>query len=111
VSFQVDPAAIRVYAAEFIGHADDAHAMHDYIAEHTGLGWHGQGLFSLLQTAHERFAGEVINTLSRLRDLLDRSRTELEGVAVFYERTDRAAAGRLDGTYQPVPRPSRQDMK
>jgi NADH:ubiquinone oxidoreductase subunit E len=111
VSFRVDPAAIRVYAAQFTGHADDAHVMHDYIATYASFGWHEQGLINMLRSAHERFAGEVTRALGHLHDLLNRSRTELEGVAAFYERTDQATAGHLDGTYQLVPHPSRQDTK
>lgn len=111
MSFRVDPAAIRAYATQFTGHADDARAMHDYIATYTSFGWHEQGMINILQPAHERFAGEVIRALAHLQDLLNRSKTELEGVAAFYERADQAAAGRLDGTYQPVPRLAVQDTK
>jgi len=111
VSFQVDPATIRAYAAQFLDHADDADAMQQYIATYTSLGWHEQGLLNLAQPAHERFADEVRHTLVHLQDLLNRCRTELEGVAAFYERTDRSSAGRLDGTYQPVPRLSRADKE
>jgi uncharacterized protein YukE len=111
VSFRVDPAAIRAYAAQFTGHADDAHAMHDYIAKYTSFGWHEQGIINYAQPAHEQFASEVTKALTHLQDLLRQSETELEGVAAFYERTDQAAAGRLDDGYPSVPRPSLMDRK
>jgi uncharacterized protein YukE len=111
VSFQVDPAALRVYAAQLAGQADDAHAMQEYIATYTSLGWHDQGLINILQPAHGRFAGEVANALAHLHDLLARSGTELAGVAACYERTDQASAGHLDGSYQPVPRAAQWDTE
>ncbi|HEX6501585.1 MAG TPA: type VII secretion target [Micromonosporaceae bacterium] len=109
MSFRVDPNAIRSYAAQFTGHADDARAMHDYVARYSSFSWHDQGLINKMQPAHERFATELVKALSHLQDLLTQSRTQLQRVAAFYDHTERTGAARLDDSYPPVPRPSLAD--
>ena len=109
MSFQVEPSALRTFDGQLGDAAADAANANTYIRRYTDFGWHAEGLMSQLQTAHEHFVSELTSGLAHLQHLLEQSKTEMDGAAAYYERTDRAAAARLDATYPEAPRPSVHD--
>jgi uncharacterized damage-inducible protein DinB len=110
VSFQVEPDELRTFGARLGGAASDAGEANTYIKRYAEFGWHEKGLINHLRTAHEDFINELTSGLAHLKDLLEKSKTELTGAAAYYEKTDTAAASRLDNSYPQTPRPMPNDQ-
>jgi hypothetical protein len=105
MGFHVEPNALRAYAGQLGAEASSADQSDEYMNKYATFGWHQRGLINQLRPAHERFVGEVTGALVHLTELLERSRTELNGAAEYYEQTDADAAGKADNSYPVAPRP------
>ncbi|MGE5156082.1 MAG: type VII secretion target [Betaproteobacteria bacterium] len=100
----VDPHALRTFAHRLGNMADDALAARDYVVRYGELSWPAEGWLATARAVHGDFLATLTGQLDHLRVLASSSTIELVKAAEFYERTDRAAAGRLDQTYPQAPR-------
>jgi hypothetical protein len=111
MGFHVEPSAIRTYANQLGAESSSANEADEYIKKYATFSWHERGLMNQLRPAHEHFVNEVTTTLAHLKELVERSRTELYGAAEYYEKGDADAASKADNSYPPAPRPAVGDQR
>ncbi|MCP2323380.1 hypothetical protein HDA40_001887 [Hamadaea flava] len=106
--FQVEPEALRQYAAQLSRAQHDTAACQAYSHDHLPKAriWDDGGLINKLFYEHNSVREEVNDVLTRLHQLLTDGSSTLAQVADHYAGTDTTAAARLDAAYPPVTRPS-----
>jgi hypothetical protein len=105
MSFKVDPVAIRAYASwleEVERVADDAQR---YVAANGNFSFHESGIMGYASPGHRNVMADLQRLLTHLAELGVDSQKALRATAEVYQRTDGAAAARIDATYPPVQRP------
>lgn len=106
--FHVEPRAIRDFAQHMTRCRDDALDGIGYLERNGSLSWDQLGASNFLlglKGAHDQVMAELGERLTHLKDVLERSATELDRTATYYEETDTTAATDFD---RQLPDPGRR---
>jgi len=103
MSFNVQPAAIDVFAAGMTSLADETTVATEYVDTHLNLvGFADSGIFLNILGSNNEAKGVLRTMISRVEALSAGSGRELTRCADNYRAMDSSAAARIDATY-PVP--------
>ncbi|MBB2940537.1 uncharacterized protein YukE [Actinoplanes lutulentus] len=105
MTLRVDPAALRLYAAQMTEMTRAAEAAKSYIDQWGSLTPHERGFLGIVFQRHPNYVERIDAMLDRVRQLTDASAASLTTTARTYEATDSSSAAELDASYSPSPRP------
>jgi hypothetical protein len=110
MTFHVEPAALRTYAAQLADAKRDAETAKSYVHKWGDFSAHESGLFGMIFPAHRNFVAALDAMLQHLAALSDASDAALKQEATHYEHSDLNAEARVDDSYPAVPRsPAKPD--
>lgn len=105
VSFGVEPADLRTYAARLRNSHGDVADAKAYLAAHGNFNFHEAGIIGLLAGGHRDWMADLQGMLDHLMQITETSARSLDEAAGTYEATDQRTAARIDGTRPPAARP------
>ncbi|MCO8272867.1 type VII secretion target [Actinoplanes sp. TRM 88003] len=105
MSFHVEPADLRAYAAKLGNTHGDVADAKAYVQANGNFSFHEAGVIGLLFGGHRDFMAELQGMLDHLMQITETSQRALVKIADEYEDTDGASAARVDASYPAVPRP------
>lgn len=105
MSFNVEPADLRAYAAKLAELHSDVEVARGFVKTHGSFSFHQTGLIGVLSGAHAGWMQQLDAMCEQLMQLTDGSARALEASASTYETTDDQAAARVDNSYPAAPRP------
>jgi hypothetical protein len=103
MTFHVDPAALRTAAAKIGDTRRVTDTAESYVRQHGSFTLHEQGLIGDLAPGHRHLMSDLSRLLSHLGQLGDASAAALKTTAERYEKTDHAAAAKLDASFPETP--------
>ncbi|BCY08815.1 hypothetical protein [Actinoplanes sp. L3-i22] len=105
MTFSVEPADMRAYAAKLLDLSDDAIEGKAYTHRYGDIGITENGIFGALLMSHSRFMTRLDDMSSHLKKLTDSNHQSLMQIARGYEAIDHRSAAEIDDSYPTTQRP------
>lgn len=102
MSFDVKTSALRRYSNDLVAWSADVSAAETYVDTHARLEWSDAMMFQPVVQVNDQVVKALHDALTRIKQVLAGSATELVGVARLYDETDAAVSERMDRTYEAV---------
>lgn len=105
MTLKVEPQDLRAYAAQLSTALEAAGTAKSYVHANGDFNLHEEGLIGIAMPFHRHYMDALDSMLDHVARVLDASREAMTRLAADYEKSDQAAAQRVDASYPASPRP------